>query len=157
VLITLGGIPGTYAFLDQLAQQKGVFFVIPGVAPRTVREKNLVLLPHQSEYYHPDLVNASDVVIGKVGYSTLAEVYRAGVPFGYTWRKGFRESPVLISFIEERMCGHPIGAEDFAAGNWLHTLQTLLSMPRTRPQIPNGAMSIARFIMEILRVGIMRA
>ena len=37
-------------------------------------EKNLILLPHHSVFFHPDLVNASDAVVGKLGYSTLAAV-----------------------------------------------------------------------------------
>jgi len=30
---------------------------------------------------YPDLINASDFVPGKAGYSNLAEVYHAGEPF----------------------------------------------------------------------------
>jgi hypothetical protein len=40
-------------------------------------KQNLVLLPHHSGFYHPDLVNASDAVIGKVGYSTAGRTDRS--------------------------------------------------------------------------------
>jgi UDP:flavonoid glycosyltransferase YjiC (YdhE family) len=86
VLITIGGIPQSYDFLQKLKKLQEIKFVMPGAGPEIKIRDNLIILPHQSDFYHPDLVNACDAVIGKVGYSTLAEVYHAGVPFGYVAR-----------------------------------------------------------------------
>ena len=47
-----------------------------------VREKNVILLPANTDLYHPDLVHAADAVVAKLGYSTVAETYSAGVPLG---------------------------------------------------------------------------
>ncbi|MGE5839736.1 MAG: hypothetical protein ACM34H_07355, partial [Deltaproteobacteria bacterium] len=85
-MITMGGIPETYSFLEQLQEIEDVVFIIPGAGSETNRTGNLFLLPHRSEFFHPDLVQASDALIGKVGYSTLSEVYWAGIPFGYIAR-----------------------------------------------------------------------
>ncbi len=82
VLVTMGGIPETYDFLYSLIGCREVHFIIPGGSETTVRRNNLVLMPRFSEFFHPDLVNACDAVVGKAGYSTAAEVYHAGVPFG---------------------------------------------------------------------------
>ena len=63
------------------------------------------LLSSRSGIFHPDIVAASDGVVGKIGYSTLAEVYAAGVPYGFVPRPRFRESDVLSAFVQEQMSG----------------------------------------------------
>ena len=148
VLISMGGIPAQYGFLEKLAVHKEIHFLIPGTGKDLRVQGNVILLPHHSEYYHPDLVNASDAVIGKVGYSTLAEVYHAGVPFGYIGRERFRESQVLISFIESHMKGLAIAENDFDSAGWLSRLRDLLALPRSLPRGPNGAEQVARFILR---------
>ncbi len=148
VLITMGGIPGKYDFLHRLQEQRGVYFVIPGAGASARRDGNLVLLPHRSEFYHPDLVNACDAVIGKLGYSTVAEVYRAGVPLGYVSRARFRESGVMARFVRRWMNGVAISESQFHTGDWLRHLPDLLVLPRVARREPNGAMQAARFIAK---------
>ncbi len=151
VLITMGGIEEKYNFLEQLATQRDVHFVIPGASREVAIRDNLVRLPHHSDYFHPDLVNASDAVIGKVGYSTVAEVYYAGVPFGYVPRKSFRESQKLVSFIQDRMTGLPISGDQFYSGSWLSSLHELLALRRIYRTDPQGAEQIARFIHDLIK------
>jgi predicted glycosyltransferase len=150
VLITMGGIPQQHAFLDRLAQMPRVHFVVPGMHHRAERRDNVILLPHRSTFYHPDLVHASDVVIGKAGYSTVAEAYRAGVPFGFVSRAKFREARTMARFIKTQMHGIEISPDEFAGGHWLARLDDLLALPRLARREPNGATSIARFIQNIL-------
>ncbi len=150
VLVTMGGIPGKYDFLHPLEQQRGVYFVIPGNGGAERRNGNLVMLPHRSEFYHPDLVNACDAVVGKLGYSTVAEVFRAGVPLGYVSRARFRESPIMARFVRTRMRGVPIPEAQFHSGDWLRHLPDLLAMPRVTRREPNGAAQAARFIAKLL-------
>ena len=151
ILITMGGIEEKYKFLEQLVTKRDVHFVIPGASREVTIRDNLVLLPHHSDYFHPDLVNASDAVIGKVGYSTLAEVYYAGVPFGYVARSRFRESQKLVSFIESKMPGLPISGDQFYSGGWLPSLPDLLALPRIHRTDPRGAEQIARFIHNLIK------
>ena len=99
VMITMGGIPMQYPFLQQLAAQPDISFIIPGASESIQHYGNVVLLPHRTGLFHPNLVSACDAVIGKVGYSTLAEVYHAGLPFGYIPRQDFRESARLVAIL----------------------------------------------------------
>lgn len=97
-------------------------------------------LPYHSNFYHPELVKASNVVIGKVGYSTLAEIYNAGVAFGYIATSDFPESRVLVSFIRERMNGvsMEMDEETYSQSRWISRLDDLPSVsPASRPG-PNG-------------------
>jgi hypothetical protein len=110
---------------------------------------NLLLLPQLSCFFHPHLVQASDAVIGKVGYSTLADVFRARVPFGYIVRPDFRESSCLASFLEQEMKGICIRQESFDRAGWIFQIDDLLVLPRSIPPVPNGASEIARFLSRL--------
>jgi len=150
VLITMGGIQGDYAFINEMKKREDICFIIPGAVEETQVLGNLLLLPHHSENFHPDLVNTSDTVIGKVGYSTLAEVYNAGVPFGYISRRRFRESPILVSYIENQMKGLPIDDDEFYNGKWISCLPDLLSFPRIHRDDSCGATEVSLFISDLL-------
>ncbi|MDR4498237.1 MAG: hypothetical protein MRK02_10005 [Candidatus Scalindua sp.] len=129
VLITMGGIPEKYTFFKQLAHHQDTFFIIPGNSQSKQLLGNLVLLPHHSDFYHPDLMNSCDAVIGKIGYSTLAEAYHAGVPFGYVPRPAFCESRRLEMFVRNHMEGCSITDKQFHEGCWIDILPDLLAFP----------------------------
>jgi UDP:flavonoid glycosyltransferase YjiC (YdhE family) len=156
VMITMGGVPWQYDFLEQLAARPDVYFVVPGGEPGQPaaagprRPSNLICLPHHSEFFHPDLVSAADAVIGKAGYSTLAEVYYAGVPYGYIPRPRFRESQVLAVFIEDHMRGLAMSETHLYNGQWLPAIEQLLAQPRLERDGVHGADEVARLILEVL-------
>ena len=116
------------------------------------RVDNLIILPHRSDFYHPDLVNAADAVIGKVGYSTLSEIYYGGVPFGYVARSNFRESESMVKFIHRQMPGIAVSESEFNNGNWTGKLADLLNLAPVKRNIPNGAEQIGRFIEDLLPI-----
>jgi hypothetical protein len=151
VLITTGGISEEYRFLDQLRRVPEVCFVVPGIGQSPQRRDNVLTLPHRSLFFHPDLVGASDAVIGKLGYSTLAEVYQAGVPFGYIARPNFPESSALVQFVEKNMNAVAIDEMSFQQGHWLPRLSELLKIPRLERQGANGAEQAARMILDLVR------
>jgi hypothetical protein len=146
VMITMGGIITQYPFLERLENSRNVRFLIPGGSDRYEQRGSLVLIPHHSDFYHPDLVEASNVIVGKLGYSTLAEAYTAGLPFAFVPRERFRESPPMARFAQERMNAVELPEERFFSGAWLDLLPDLLARPRQRPTTPNGAEEIAEFI-----------
>ena len=51
-----------------------------GCAPVNPYGLKMAFFSDGRSVFHPDLVNASDAVIGKAGYNTLAEVFYAGTP-----------------------------------------------------------------------------
>ena len=152
ILLTTGGIKEEYRFLNSLFKEQSVCFVIPGSHDKLLRRGNCIFLPYRSDFFHPDLVNAADAVIGKAGYSTIAEIYHAGVPFGYVPRPNFRETDPLVAFIEKEMKGICIGAEDFLSGRWLRNVHLLLDFPRIQRQDGNGSKQVADMIINLLNV-----
>jgi hypothetical protein len=150
VLLTMGGIPDQYTFLHQLAQHAQTYFVVPGASTAMQTHANTVLLPFRSAFLHSDLVRACDAVVGKVGYSTLAEVYYAGVPFGYIARQRFRESPVFATYIATHMSGFALSEADFYTGAWLARLPELLALPQQQRLHVTGAEQIAHFVYGLV-------
>ncbi len=153
VLLTMGGVQQSFTFLSQLQDSRDISFVVLGGVDAPERRDNVVLLPHRSAIFHPDLVHACDAVVSKVGYSTLAEVYYAGVPFGYVVRQRFRETPALASYITAHMSGLAIVEAAFHSGAWLSCLPDLLRLPRQPQREPRGAEHIARFVHGLVRAG----
>ena len=150
VILSMGGHDAEFPWLDELARFDDVAFVVPGGAgPRRWRD-NVLLLPTHGGVYHPDLTAAADALVGKMGYSTVAEVYDAGTPFGCVARPYFRESRVLAAFAQHRMPGIQIDMVEFEQGDWLDRLPKLLDCPRVERPGPKGAELAARFVLELL-------
>jgi hypothetical protein len=150
VLVTMGGIPDKFNFSEKLASYPEIYFVNPGDNPRLERRDNIILIPHHSGFYHPDLMNACDGVIGKAGYSTIAETYNAGVPFAYAARPRFRETRVLGDFANQYSRGFEVPEQDFASGGWIERLLPLLHLPRLLRTGPDGAQQIAEYLQKLL-------
>jgi hypothetical protein len=148
VMVTMGGILTEYPFLSQIENSPGCLFLIPGGSQAYERRGSLVLIPHHSDFYHPDLVEASDMVVGKLGYSTLAEAYTAGIPYAYIPRERFRESGPLGEFARESMGGLEIPEDRFFGGEWLDVVPGLLEKPRRKPGGLNGADEIAQYLLR---------
>ncbi len=150
VLITTGGVPYDFQFIEKLKERRDIHFVIPCNCQAVKTDDNVILIPHHSDFFHPDLTCAADAVIGKTGYSTIAEVYHAGVPFGYIACPNNPESALLTEFIENRMAGSKISETEFHEGSWLSQLQRLLDLPHIKRNEPNGADQIAQFMLGLL-------
>lgn len=143
VLVSMGGIPDRFEFLGHMPADLDAVIVITGVDSPAVSHEKVIALPVHSAFYHPDLLQAADLLIGKAGYSTIAEAYQCGTPFGFIARADSPESPSLERFILENMSSRPIRAEDYHCGRWLRMLPELLTLPRSRPATANGAIAVA--------------
>ena len=148
VIITMGGIGHQPAYLKRLQQYRHCVFVMPGQPSRP--EYNVVGLDFSPQIYHPDLINASDLVIAKLGYSTFAEVWQAGVPFGYVKRERFPESATLSRYIRKHMPGIQFGEDELTGGDWIKHLDALLAMDRRQPPNTNGADQAARHLLTLM-------
>jgi len=150
VLISMGGGGTGPLPLNVPAGYPDTVFLVPGPIKVVPPQSNIRVIAEDSGFFHPDLVAAADAVIGKVGYSTLAEVFHAGVPFGYIRRPGFRESEPLARFIRRHMAGIEIAADDFAGGSWTTVLPRLFALKDGKNSGMNGADQCARFLVSLL-------
>ncbi len=141
VLLTMGGIAWDYTGMvagGGPRLPRGVVLVVPGGAdePRRLLDRDglevaAVLLPFRSTFFHPDLVAAADAVVGKLGYSTLAECWGSGVPFGFVPRESFPESPVLAAALAVEGAGVAVSAHELRSSSWEWLPRVLALRPRS--------------------------
>lgn len=148
VLLTMGGLGEDFDRLKSLDACPGYFFVIPGGASQIQHLPSAVLLPKKSSFFHPDLVAAADVVLGKLGYSTLAECAGHGRPFVYIPRSQFPESPALEAHVQRVLLSAPLTERQFFSESWVQVLAALRHRSDAPPPQPNAAHSVARWILE---------
>jgi UDP-N-acetylglucosamine:LPS N-acetylglucosamine transferase len=149
ILVTMGGIPlESVNLFSQLQIPDTVMLVTGGNVNQITRVGNLIQLPHSHNFFHPDLVHQADMVIGKVGYSTIAEVYSTNTPFLYYKRPKFRESRVLEEYIKHNLVGESINEDDFLTGNIFHKIEKYLNLKRKGDVkfILNGADAVVDFL-----------
>jgi UDP:flavonoid glycosyltransferase YjiC (YdhE family) len=150
ILLTMGGIGGEEVAIPPLLQHPDLVFVLSGRSGTKERYRNLRFLRPDSLVYHPDLVAAADLVVAKIGYSTVAEAYQAGTPFAYVARSGFRESEPLAAFVDKQMFSWKITRKDLEHGGWLDALPSLpVSVHGVRTS-PQGAGQVADYLAGLL-------
>lgn len=115
-LVSMGGVPWRHTGVEKL-RGTGFRAIVLGEAPASVPE-GVIVLPHRSGFHHPDLAAAADVVVGKLGYSTLAEVWQAGC--GYAWldRPDFPETRVLAAHARDNLASARVPRRAFESGAW---------------------------------------
>lgn len=129
VMCTMGGIPGEFSFIPALREQRDIFFILAGTETSQTLPNNVRAIPHSTHLYHPDLVAAADAVVGKVGYSTVAEAYYGRTQFLYIPRRRFAESKTMERFVSRELCGIEIEPDQFDDGSWLSRLSSILKKP----------------------------
>ncbi len=149
VLISTGGIKTRHKFVNKLKAQKNVYFIVPHDVKTFFKEDNLIVLPHHSSFYHPDLVLAADVVVCKSGYSTVAEAYFMNKPLALIKRPDFPESSYIEAFVQKHFVHQLFEPECFISGCWIDKIPLLLEQAgnnSTSKKYPNGADEAAQII-----------
>jgi hypothetical protein len=150
ILVTMGGIPYELSESPLIENTGGSKIIIPGSkVEQETHIDNMIFLPHHHQYFHPNLVHASDIVIGKVGYSTIAEVYSAKIPFLYLPRSNFRESQYLVNFIKKRMVSEEINQNFLKRKDWINFALELKKSSLRSVQAKNGSKEFADFINKL--------
>jgi hypothetical protein len=149
VLVSMGGIPWVFENLERLERASNAVLVAPGSGPDLERRGNLVRLPHRSAFHHPDLVAAADAVVGKLGYSTVAEAWAAGRPMGWLIRDRFREGPVLEPWVRREVGGARLRIEDFATGAWVEDVADLVQRSGGTVRV-TGVAAVCEVVADML-------
>jgi hypothetical protein len=147
VVLTMGGYAEAMPFLHRLEEMRDVSFVVTGCPANGVRG-NLRLHDNASRLYMPDLVRAADAVVAKLGYSTVAEVWREGRAAAWVTRADFREMPPLWTWVSERIPGFEIPGAAFASGAWVERIPELLDASPPPAQPRGGADEVVDRMLE---------
>lgn len=108
---------------------------------------NFLLAP--GDAYTPDLVNAADCVLGKIGYGTMSECLSHGVPLVFVRRDFFNEEPFLRKLLEVYDCAVEMRRRDFFEGHWGPYLTRACALTPCYSEPTNGAEVVATRLVEI--------
>jgi len=151
-LISMGGMPENFQqFPKNIVKSQEIVLVIEGNFPEITRSGSYVFLPHHSNFYNPDLVSAADFFIGKAGYSTVAELFHANIPFGYLLRSDFRETAPFRSFLQQQCNTLEIEWQTFKDFRLTDAINQLITMKEPGIRRENGAEQAAEFILQKLQ------
>jgi hypothetical protein len=150
VLLSVGGLHVSDFEGCDFRPPTATTLVVPGAVDRVRSNGTVIWIPIMGGPYHPDLVAASDLVIAKLGYSTVAEVYQAKTAFAYLSRQRFPESPVLEAFVRQNIPSEVLPEDWFGDPSAAENLEVLLDGPRPTGARPNGADEAAKLILSFL-------
>ena len=147
VVVTMGGYAEDLSFVPRLREVSDAHFLVTG-ATRTEAAANLHFFDNATPLYMPDVLEAADTVVAKLGYGIVSEVWRSGLPFAQVTRPGFREMASLERFAADELSGFLMDAGAFSQGDWIDRLPELLDMPR-RPHTGGGAGEVADALLRL--------
>lgn len=125
IFISLGGVDYNYSL--KLKNFDGSFHVAVYDNNRLdIPDRHVTVLSRQSGIRSQDILAASDLVIGKPGYSTISEIVTNGIPFMYVPRPGFPESKFLEDYVQKFVPTKSITQKEFLNGNWVSYVPDLL-------------------------------
>ena len=104
--------------------------------------------------YIPDIVEASDVLLGKVGYGTVSECLAHRRPLVFVRRSAFGEEPFLRRLIETHACAVEMPRRDFADGRWRTYLAAAARLVPHYGKPTNGALVAAKVLYKLATEGL---
>lgn len=149
VLITLGGIDSEFGLWPRLEIFKELVFVFSGQKQSRRIGENIVLLDKHNSFYHPDLIDSSDLVVCKAGYSTLAECYQSRSKVLSVGRDDFMETKPLLDFVTHTLKGHTINQQQFEKGDWLDNVAEILESAPVTETVQDGGAQVAQFVANL--------
>ncbi len=141
-LVSMGGHQWGELDLRALKNKREWVFFVDEIAWELVADapERFRRVPNGYRGYY-NLIAHGDVLVGKVGGSTIAEVVGHGTPMIYTTNPGWRETVLLQETVERYAvsCQY-IERTAFRRGEWIDALDAIYEQPR-RPAYdePNGA------------------
>lgn len=98
--------------------------------------------------YTPDLIAASDCMLGKIGYGTASEALAYKLPFVFVRRDYFNEEPFLRNLLEFYQCGVEMIRRDLLTGHWKPYIDRAMSLKPCYTGGVNGGEVAARILQD---------
>lgn len=104
-----------------------------------------------ADAYMPDIIECSDVVLGKVGFGTVGECLSSKTPLVYVKRENFAEEEHLIRLLDSHQSGFEISKESFVSGDWRFVGDVVATLNPIQISA-HGARVAAELIAQVSRV-----
>jgi hypothetical protein len=124
VLISFGGLGAQQLPLEAIGAMKQYQFHIMqdhnGDTPDN-------LFRHDSKsVFHPDVVHAADLVLGKLGYGLVTECIAGCTPLLFVPRSGFLEHKIFEEELPKTLPIQALDEEEFFRGEWHEAIEAML-------------------------------
>jgi hypothetical protein len=156
-LLTMGGHGWGQADVRPLLARRGwTFLVMPGAYEQVQAHDHFRLVPTEYDDYH-NLIAAADVVVGKAGGSTVAEVIGHRSRMIYTLTDHWRESVLLDTALQTHAVSARVPLVAFERGDWVELLDELVAQPRrANAGVPLDGPEAVLALAESLSAGVRR-
>ena len=149
VSIGFGGVPLTNLPLDRLEAMEGFHFVVSGI-PLSGKSQRMTAW-EDLKIPFAEVLEQSDIVMTKPGYSTIVTAVDYGIPIVYVRRDNFAEESGLVAYAHRFGRAYELPRKDFESGDWQEALNRVLDLPmpaRKPPQPGHG--EAAAFLKKFL-------
>ncbi|CAD6248117.1 unnamed protein product [Miscanthus lutarioriparius] len=149
VIFNFGGQPAGWELKKEWLPD-GWLCLVCGASDTQELPPNFIKLAKDA--YTPDLMAASDCMLGKIGYGTVSEALAYKLPFVFVRRDYFNEEPFLRNMLEHYQCGIEMIRRDLLTGHWKPYLQRAITLQPCYDGPINGG-EVAAHILQDTAVG----
>ncbi|KAL5729490.1 L-arabinokinase [Ranunculus cassubicifolius] len=149
VIFNFGGQPAGWK-LRKDSLPDGWLCLVCGASDNQEMPSNFIKLA--KDVYTPDLIAASDCMLGKIGYGTVSEALAFKLPFVFVRRDYFNEEPFLRNMLEYYQCGVEMIRRDLLTGHWAPYLLRAVTLNPCYEGGINGG-EVAAKILEDTAIG----
>ncbi|XP_011077667.1 L-arabinokinase [Sesamum indicum] len=146
LIYNFGGQPAGWK-LEKEYLPDGWICLVCGASDEQELPENFVKLP--KDVYTPDLIAASDCMLGKIGYGTASEALAYKVPLIFVRRDYFNEEPFVRNMLEYCQCGVEIIRRDLLSGRWAPYIQRAITLKPCYEGGTNGGEVVAQILHDI--------
>ncbi|KAJ0911319.1 putative L-arabinokinase [Helianthus annuus] len=144
VILNFGGQPAGWKLKEEYLPP-GWLCLVCGAFEHEL-PPNFIKLPKDA--YTPDVMAASDCMIGKIGYGTVSEALAYKLPVVYIRRDNFNEEPFLRNMLEYYQGGVEMIKRDLFEGHWRPYLERATSLKPNYDGGVNGGQIAARILQD---------
>ncbi|OMO61941.1 hypothetical protein CCACVL1_23123 [Corchorus capsularis] len=145
VILNFGGQPAGWTLREEYLPS-GWLCLVCGASDTQELPRNFIKLAKDA--YTPDLIAASDCMLGKIGYGTVSEALAYKLPFVFVRRDYFNEEPFLRNMLEYYQSGVEMIRRDLLTGHWKPYLERAISLKPCYEGGINGGEVAAHILQE---------
>ncbi|XP_059645204.1 L-arabinokinase isoform X3 [Cornus florida] len=145
VILNFGGQPSGWKLKEEYLPS-GWLCLVCGASTNQELPPNFLRLA--KDVYTPDVMAASDCMLGKIGYGTVSEALAYKLPFVFVRRDYFNEEPFLRNMLEYYQGGVEMIRRDLLTGHWKPYLERAVSLKPCYEGGINGGEVAARILQD---------
>ncbi|XP_057821160.2 L-arabinokinase isoform X2 [Cryptomeria japonica] len=149
LIFNFGGQEASWALKEE-SLPPGWICLVCAASPKQEFPRNFKRL--STDVYTPDLIAASDCMLGKIGYGTVSEALAYKIPFVFVRRDYFNEEPFLRNMLEYYHGGVEMIRRDLLTGHWIPYLARALKLKPCYDAPINGG-EVAASILQNTAIG----